>query len=106
MKTINVIILSGACCNPKLTDLDNKIRERITEIAKNKNLQPSIKVLAATSSMGGLGLGKEIDDAVLGLIKSRGMNVLPVVIINGKIAFYGGLASASLIEDKINEGIK
>ena len=104
MKTVNAIILSGACCNPGLSGLDEKIQARINEVAAKIQVQSNISVIPiSTAAFGGLGLSKEIDETIRGLIAAKGMSILPVVILNGKIAFYGGLASSDMIENVMQE---
>ena len=104
MKTVNIIILSGSCCSPNLASLDGKVQARIEEIAGKIQVQVNISVVTiSAAAFGGLGLSKEVDGAIRKLIADKGMSVLPVVIFNGTIAFYGGLASATLIEEKLKE---
>jgi len=103
MKAVNVVILSGVCCNPQLARLDEKIQARITEIADKKQQKVNVSVISITAAaFGGLGLGADIGDEVQKLITTKGMSVLPVVIFDSAIAFYGGLASAELIEEKLS----
>ena len=102
MRTVNVVILSGTCCNPQLAGMDEKIQARLKELANKNKLQVNISVISlASAAMGGLGLGKEAGEAIQNLLNSKGMSVLPVVLFNGAIAFYGGLASSQLIEEKL-----
>ena len=103
MKTVNVIILSGSCCNPGLATVDEKIQTRVKEHAESKQLQVNISVVSiSAAAIGGLGVNKEVDETIRKLIAEKGMSVLPVVIFDNIIAFYGGLASAAVIEEKLN----
>ena len=102
MKGVNVIILSGSCCNPQLAALDEKVQTRVKEIADNKQLQANISVVPISSAtFGSIGVSKEVDKTVRELIATKGMSVLPIVFFDGSIAFYGGLASVKLIEEKM-----
>ena len=107
MKTVNVVILSGSCCNPRLASIDEKIRARIKELAIKSEMQANISVvtISAAAFGGVIGVSKEVDTSIRSLIANKGMSVLPVVLFDGNIAFYGGLASAALIEQKLKEGI-
>ena len=103
MKTVRVVILSGACCNPKFASLDEKIQGRIKELADKKQLQVNISAVSISSAaVAGLGLGKKVDEETKSLITAKGMSVLPIVIFDDTIVFYGGLASAKLIEEKLS----
>ena len=102
-KTVNAVILSGTCCNPGLAGLDEKIQARIKELSQKNSCELNISVIPiSAAAIGGLGLGKEVDETIRNLIADKGMSVLPIVIFNGSIAFYGGLAAAELIEEKLN----
>jgi len=105
MKTVNVVILSGSCCNPSLACIDEKIQARIKELANNCQLQINISVvtISAAAFGGVVGVSKDVDASLRSLIADKGMSVLPVVLFDGNIAFYGGLASAALIEEKMKE---
>ena len=105
MKTVNAIILSGTCCNPSLASVDEKIQTRIKEIAKMGEIPVNISVVTiSAAALGGIvGVSKDVDTTIRGLIADKGMSVLPVVLFNGSVIFYGGLAAATLIEEKLKE---
>jgi len=104
MKTVHVVILSGSCCSLNLASIDEKIKVRIKELAEKSELEANIAVVTiSAAAVGGVvGVSEEVDEAIRHLIADKGMSVLPVVLFNGNIAFYGGLASATLIEEKLN----
>ncbi|MCL2841831.1 MAG: hypothetical protein FWE05_13815 [Defluviitaleaceae bacterium] len=105
MKTVNVVILSGSCCSPNLASVDEKIQVRIKELAEKSELEAIIAVVTiSAAAVGGVvDVSKEIDQSIRHLIADKGMSVLPVTLFNGNIAFYGGLASATLIDEKLKE---
>jgi len=82
-----------------------KIQTRIKEIAEKGEIQVNISVvtISAAAFGGVVGVSKDVDTTIRGLIADKGMSVLPVVLFDGNIAFYGGLASATLIEGKLKE---
>ena len=105
MKTVNVVILSGSCCNPTLANVDEKIQVRIKELAEKRewSVNTAVVTISAAAVGGVVGVSKEVDQSIRHLIADKGMSVLPVVLFNGNIAFYGGLASATLIDEKLKE---
>jgi len=107
LKVVNVVILSGSCCNPSLASVDEKIQKRIKGVAEKGEIQVNISfVTISAAAFGGIaGVSKDVDTLIRGLITDKGMSVLPVVLFDGNIAFYGGLASAALIEEKLKESI-
>ena len=78
---------------------------RIKELAEKNELRANLAVVTISAAAVGsvVGVSKEVDQSIRGLISDKGMSVLPVVLFNGSIAFYGGLASAVLIEEKLKE---
>jgi hypothetical protein len=104
LNVVNVTILSGACCNPSLAVLDEKVQNRINEVAGRNQLQVNISMVPiSTAAFAGTGVSKEVGQSIRALINDKGMSVLPTVIFNGSIAFYGGLASAAFIQEKLLE---
>jgi len=105
LKTVNVVILSGSCCNPTLANVDEKIQVRIKELAEKRewSVNTAVVTISAAAVGGVVGVSKEVDQSIRHLIADKGMSVLPVVLFNGNIAFYGGLASATLIDEKLKE---
>ena len=103
MKTVNAVILSGTCCNPSLASVDEKIQTRIKDVADKGEIQVNISIVTiSAAAFGGIvGVSKDVDTTIRGLIADKGMSVLPVVLFDSNIAFYGGLASAVLIEEKL-----
>ena len=102
MKTVNVIILSGSCCSPNLVSVDEKIQARVKMLAEENDLKTNVAVvtISAAAVSGVVGVNKEVGQSIRRLISDKGMSVLPVVLFNGNIAFYGGLASAKFINEK------
>jgi len=90
---------------PSLVIVDEKIQARIKELAEECGLQVNISLVTiSTAAFGGIvGVSKEVDAFIRGLITDKGMSVLPIVIFNGEVAFYGGLASSTLIKEKLKE---
>ena len=105
MKTINIVILSGSCCNPSLASVDGKIQARIEELAEKNKLKAYISVvtISAAAFGGVVGVSKEVDKSIRNLIADKGMSILPITLFNGNIAFYGGLASVALVDEKLKE---
>jgi hypothetical protein len=102
MDVLNVVILSGSCCNPILASTDSKVEERIREIAKEEKIDVKVKLIKISNiAFGGLGMGKANSEAVRSLFSSKGISALPIVFFNNEIAFYGGIPSASVIREKM-----
>lgn len=102
MEILNVVILSGSCCNPLVAITDKKVEKRVREIANEAGIEVQFSTIKISDiAFTGLGMGKENSDAVRSLISSKGMSVLPIVFFNNKIAFYGGVPSVNVICEKM-----
>ncbi|MBU4361589.1 hypothetical protein KJ813_02860 [bacterium] len=83
-KKLNIIIISGTCCNPAMASLDKQARSAIEKTASETGISVEIKVIPATSAFFG-GIPKDVRDKLL----ASGGAGLPVILINGKAVSYG-----------------
>lgn len=89
---VNVIVISGACCNPSLKVSDQEMLD-IFELAA-KELQISIlqKVVSISSiAIGGLFFSDEMNQKITAIIKNHGTSVLPLAVIDGTKVVYGNI---------------
>lgn len=104
MKELQIVIVSGSCCNPALAGVDDKVKARVQQVANEFNVPIDIRLITISSAaFGGLGLGKQTGDAIKSLLSEKGLGILPIILFNGMIAFYGGVASAELVKQKMLE---
>lgn len=95
MKKRNIIILSGACCNPVLKTMDAQIEKVLKKAANKMEIEMTIiTVSVASAALDRFsGFGEKLGSAVVSLFKEKGMGILPLVIIDGEIKYYATVPS-------------
>ncbi|MGE5380832.1 MAG: hypothetical protein ACM3NT_07155 [Methylocystaceae bacterium] len=104
MMDVPVIILSGACCNAAFASIDRRVETRLRQAAEEMGLNLVLKTITLTSAaLGGLGLGKQLGEQVHALLQSTGLGALPIIFINGKLAFHSGVPDLPSIRKALEE---
>jgi len=101
----SIVILSASCCNPLAIPGDNKLKKNVTEALTNLGMDIEVHLLTITSAQSHMnslpaqykGLGTKL----MGLFQSKGIGAFPALIINGEIAFYGGIPQVEQIQKKL-----
>ncbi len=103
----SVVILSGVCCNPFSYSTEEQLQKNIRSALKTLNIESGIHIITITEAQHSLQtLPKEylsLVDNIVAIFQSMGLKAFPAIIINGKLAFYGGIPSIEMIQDKLRE---
>jgi hypothetical protein len=84
---VDVVILSGACCNPSLGGMDEQARRVLEQAAAAAGVEVHVSKQPMSAALYG-GVPKDVV-AQLKRDSSAGGLRMPVVIINGKGVSYG-----------------
>jgi hypothetical protein len=84
---VDVVILSGACCNPSLGGMDEQAKRAVEQAAAEAGVEVSVSKQPMSAALYG-GVPKDVV-AQLKKDGSTGGLRMPVVIINGKGVSYG-----------------
>jgi hypothetical protein len=90
VKKSSIVILSGACCNPTLRNIDVQVEKVLKEAANEMETEVTIKTVSiASAALGGFGgFGDKLGSAITTLLKEKGLGALPLIIIDGEIKYY------------------
>ncbi len=108
-REVKVVILSGACCNPSLSGMDEQAGKIVEQAAAAAGVKVSVRKQPMVSALYG-GVPRDVVDQLKRDNKAGGLR-MPVVIIDGKGVSYGvpdaGRISAALrafagAESKVN----
>lgn len=103
----SIVILSSTCCNPMAIPGEKKLFANVNSALSKMQLQiepQKLSILKAQSSMKSIETThKDLVNKIMGIFQSKGIQGFPAVIINGKIAFYGGVPGEDEILAKIKD---
>lgn len=112
LKPGSVAVLSASCCNPAASATDEVVLERVRSACASLGLDPSKvrleTVTDAKTALPGLQarLNKQqaaVVEKLTSLFMTNGLDVFPMLLINGELAFYGGAPEPAKIESKLRE---
>lgn len=105
----NIGILSAACCDstagPKDEALQDSLREAMERTGDSRavvvetitSAQRHMRALEAQADLG----QKLLIQNVVTLFQAKGLSIFPLLIINGRVAFYGGVPPIAQIEERL-----
>ena len=105
----NIGILSAACCDsaagPKDEDLKQNLREAMDRAGDQRavivetitSAQQHIRTLESQADAG----QKQLIQNVVALFQANGLSIFPLLIINGRVAYYGGVPSTQMIQERL-----
>ena len=102
----NVIgVLSASCCNATSATLDTQVMtnlqaamalacdHRLVIVENVTSLRKNMKQLRANADSG----RRALLESIQALFQDNGLSVFPMLIINGRVAFYGGVPEVDRI---------
>ncbi len=103
-------IVSAKCCSPLASQSDEKLKNNVDIALKNSGSNISVMTISITDARKALSKIKSGDlepsehrlvEQIQSLVSTQGFNIFPILIINRKIAFYGGIPEPEKIEKKL-----
>jgi hypothetical protein len=105
----SVSILSASCCDPSSAPRDEELKRNLDAAMQQLNQRDPVCVETITGAQGGIrGLAGKLDakqqrlvDTVVHLFQTEGLSVFPMLIVSGRIAYYGGVPTVDMISEKL-----
>lgn len=107
----NIGILSAACCDSTagLKDevLTKNLRDAMEKIGDSRavivetitSAQQHMRALESQADAG----QKQLIQSVVSLFQANGLSIFPLLIINGRVAYYGGVPTAEMIQERLQK---
>jgi len=107
----NVGILSAACCDSTAGPKDEGLKQNLLKAMEQAsdpravivetitNAQQHMRTLEAQADAG----QKQLIQNVVALFQANGLSIFPLLIVNGRVAFYGGVPSVEMIQEKLQK---
>lgn len=105
----NIGILSAACCDATAAPKDKALTDNLLQAQRQAgDTRPVLveTITAAQKNMRQLeaqadAQQKRLVASIVQLFQSNGLSIFPILIINGRVAFYGGVPTAEMIRKKL-----
>jgi hypothetical protein len=105
----SVSILSASCCDPSSAPKDEELKRNVNAAMEKLNQCEPVCFETITGAQAGIrGLSGKLDtkqqrlvDTVIQLFQTQGMSVFPMLIVDGRIAYYGGVPTVGMISEKL-----
>jgi hypothetical protein len=102
-------VLSAACCDATAAGKDEALQANLQQaMAAERDTRPVVmqNITSAQRHLRALGADtpapqRQLVDSVVSLFQSHGLAVFPLLIVDGRVAFYGGAPSVELIRAKL-----
>jgi hypothetical protein len=107
----NVGILSAACCDSTAGPKDEGLKQNLLKAMEQAGDQRAVIVETITSAQQHMRTLESQADAgqkqliqnVVALFQANGLSIFPLLIVNGRVAYYGGVPSVEMIQEKLQK---
>lgn len=107
----NVGILSAACCDSNAGPKDEGLKQNLLKAMEQAGDTRAVVVETITSaqqhmrtleSQADAGQKQLIQNVVM-LFQTNGLSIFPLLIVNGRVAYYGGVPSVEMIQERLQQ---
>jgi hypothetical protein len=107
----NIGVLSAACCDSTAGPKDEGLKKNLFDAMKRagdnravimETITSAQKHMRALESQAEAGQ-KQLIQNVVALFQANGLSIFPLLIINGRVAYYGGVPSAEIIQERLQK---
>lgn len=107
----NIGVLSAACCDSTAGPKDESLKKNLLDaMAKSgdkraviietiTSAQKHMRTLESAADAG----QKQLIQSVVALFQANGLAIFPLLIIDGRVAYYGGVPSAEAISERLQK---
>jgi hypothetical protein len=107
----NVGVLSAACCDSTAGPKDERLKKNLLDAMEKSGDNRAVIVETITSAQKHMrALASQADpnqkrliESVITLFNANGLGIFPLLIINGRVAYYGGVPSAEMIQESLQK---
>jgi len=107
----NVGILSAACCDSTAAPKDEVLKQNLLQAMEQAGDARPVVVETITSAQQHLRAlesqadagQKQLIQSVVALFQANGLSIFPLLIVNGRVAYYGGVPSVEMIRERLQK---
>ncbi len=101
----SIVILSGFCCNPLSVGTDEKLKSAVLQALTSMHKSAEIHIVSITDAQQNLNSLSDkhepLAEDIKSIFQTHGLKAFPALIINGKLAFYGGVPDIEMLTEKL-----
>lgn len=109
LKEDAVAIISASCCAPMAGQKDEALKNNIVEALKDSGRSGGYSFISITDAQRSLPrINDELEPAaqrvvsqIQMLVSSQGFSIFPILVIDRKVSFYGGIPTPDMIKEKL-----
>lgn len=109
LKEDAVAIISASCCAPMAGEKDEALKNNIVTALQETGRDGGYSFISITDAQRALPkLNGELQPSeqrlvsqIQMLVSSQGFSIFPILVIDRKVAFYGGIPTAVMIKEKL-----
>lgn len=112
LKEGGIGVVSASCCAPMAAEKDDELTKNV-KIALNESghTTTDLKVISITDAQKALprinsqlvAAEQRLVSQIQNLVSTNGFSIFPILIIDRKIAFYGGIPTPEMIKEKLDK---
>lgn len=103
-----VALISASCCASDATALDQALKENLRAASGNNDCGVPIEVTITEAKRALPHLQRQLHpqqakvvEKIQALVASHGLGIFPLLLVDGQIAFYGGIPTVEMIAGKL-----
>ena len=109
LRSGSVAVISAACCDAMSTPKDEELAANLTAALESTNLKRPVAFGTLTETRQQLrDVGSALDSVAVefrnqlgALFQTQGLAAFPLLLVDGRVAFYGGVPSIGAIAEKL-----
>lgn len=109
LKPGGVGVISASCCAPGSAEADKRMLSATNAALQAQGREPSCLLVSITDAQRALpkvapalsAAEQRLVTQIQSLVSTQGFSVFPLLVVDQKIAFYGGVPTTQMVADKL-----
>lgn len=90
-KTVEIILVSGACCSPSLAHVERELEKQLWQTVEQFGLDAEVRVVSLSSVLAGkASLANGQENLIQALFQKYGAGFVPAALVDTRVLFAGG----------------
>lgn len=100
VSTLQIVLISGACCAPHLAQLDKELEGNVQQAIEQSGAKAEVRSVSLSALLSGGGsVTAPQQRQLLSLFQKYGAKLAPAVLIGDQVRFAGSVASVEQLKE-------